>query len=327
MKTYLSLALEGRDWWKPYLPYWLLVLILEALSQLLTRISWGLEHPGLLSVLSLVLGLGVWFVGLVFTIVVLRIVAPKLAYEGEGFSFRGRIGEFIGLNVVGLLLSIITLSIYLPWYIRRVTAYLASNTSYRGAELQFMGRGGRLFVRFLAGFWAPLIAYVAAAVILGAFRVAEPAGEVAPGIFALLTSVYMLYIFVVLMYLLYKWYVDIQWKDVHIAWKTHVWPSMGFILGQILLTIITATVYWPAAVLRIYRYFARRTVLARDGSEFARLAFDGEISKGFGLLWGQALLSLITLGFYAPWAYSRVGRWLVGATSVETTGAEAGSAG
>jgi hypothetical protein len=46
----------------------------------------------------------------------------------------------------------------------------------------------------------------------------------------------------------------------------------------------------------------------------------GSVSKersgggGFGLLWGQTLLSIITIGFYLPWAYGKIGRWIASVT-------------
>lgn len=95
---------------------------------------------------------------------------------------------------------------------------------------------------------------------------------------------------------MYKWYVDIRWQEVTIRWKTAFWPSCLFILGQLLLTVITVGIYGPAAFLRLYQYFAGRTVLSDPSGEIGRLGFDGPIGRGFGLLWGQALLSLITAG-------------------------------
>ena len=39
-----------------------------------------------------------------------------------------------------------------------------------------------------------------------------------------------------------------------------------------------------------------RTVLTNDGVEVGRLGFEGGMGQGFGLLWGQILLSIVTLG-------------------------------
>jgi uncharacterized membrane protein YjgN (DUF898 family) len=42
------------------------------------------------------------------------------------------------------------------------------------------------------------------------------------------------------------------------------------------------------------------------------------LGRGFLLMWGQGLLSLITAGIYYPWAMARVGRWVASHTSVVT---------
>jgi uncharacterized membrane protein YjgN (DUF898 family) len=316
MKSHLSFSLQGRDWWGVYLPYWIIVIVVEIVLRAAGSSSgWGKEHPGLSIIVQLGLALALWIVAMIFSIRFLRIFAPRLSCEGESFAFSGKIGEYVWLNIVGILLSTVTIGVFLPWYLRRVTDYLASKTSWRGTELTFLGRGGRLFVYMLIGFWAPFIALVV--VILLSVRTNAPAMQGgAPRLITLLvTFFFVLYILLVFAYLLYKWYVDFSWKDVRVRWKTKFWPSFGMVLGQTLLSLITLTVYWPAAFLRLYRYFTERTVLMRGGAEIGHLGFEG--SGGFGLLWGQTLLTIITLGFYAPWAYAHVGRWLIGGTVVE----------
>ena len=53
--------------------------------------------------------------------------------------------------------------------------------------------------------------------------------------------------------------------------------------------------------------------------QIGRMGFEGSIKKGFGLLWGQALLSIITIGFYLPWAYPKVARWILESTYYDTS--------
>jgi uncharacterized membrane protein YjgN (DUF898 family) len=322
MKSNLSLSLHGRDWWKPFLPYWIVILAVEVVLQLTgTSSAWGKAHPGLAVVISLGSALAMWIVAMIFTIIFLRILAPKLSYEGESFAFQGKIGEYVWLNIVGILLSIITIGVFLPWYMRRVTDYLASKTSWRGTELKFLGRGGRLFLYMLVGLWAPLIVFIVVIALLVGLNAPLTTREGGVGSAQLVTMLatffFVLYIFLVFVYLVYKWYVDFSWKDIRVSWKTKFWPSFGLVLGQTALSVITLSVYSPAAFLKLYRYFTERTVLTRGEAEMGHLGFEGR--KGFGLIWGQTLLSIVTLGFYLPWAYANIGRWLVGDTVVERT--------
>lgn len=320
MKTSLALSLRGRDWWKPFLLYWALVVAIDVVLQLGGGNSaWGKAHPGLAIVVSLGFTLVIWIIATVYTVIFARILAPRLSVGGEPFAFQGKIGEYLGLNVVGILLSIITLGVFLPWYARRAMSYLARNTSWRGSELSFLGKGGRLFVFMLLGFWAPLVVLIvifSVSIAAGSPHAMAGGGAASTQLATMLvTFVFVLYILLVFVYLLYKWMVDLSWKDVRVRWKTRFWPSLGFVLGQVLLCIITVMVYWPSAYLNLYRYFTARTAFSRGETEIGHLAFEG--SRGFGLLWGQFALCVITLGVYLPWAYGNIGRWLVGATVIE----------
>ncbi len=322
MKSSFALSLKGSDWWQPFLPYWSLIVVAEITLQLTrTGTAWANAHPWLAVLIQLGTAIVLYFVCLIFNIIFLRILAPKLSCAGESFAFQGKIGEYVVLNIVGMLLSLVTLGVFLPWYLRRVVAYLASKTSYRGTDLQFLGRGGRLFVFILLGVWAPLIALLVVIMVTMGTQASRVMGDGGPAGAQLLTMLatflVVLYILVVFVYLMYKWYVDFSWKDICVRWKTTFWRSCGFVLGQVLLSVITVSVYWPAAFLKTYRYFAEKTILTRDEAEIGRLGFEGAPGRGFGLIWGQMLLSVITVGFYLPWAYANVGRWLIGFTYLE----------
>jgi uncharacterized membrane protein YjgN (DUF898 family) len=327
MKRYFDLTLAGRDWWGPFLGF-LVLFWIAYIPQLLINRAGAVPgvYGGLLLLINLAFIVLMAIIQSVFTIVFMRIIAPKLSFGGAAFGFDGTIREYLGLNLGGILLSIITVSIYAPWYIRTIVDYLASHTSYKGARMQFLGTGGKLFKYFLLALYLPIIVvsvllgmvFIMAILLRGDGRVGA-----GPQIAAALMVVVVFIILVPFIYLVYKWYVDVKWGGLTVRWRTSFWPSCGFILGQVLLTLITAGIYWPAAMLRSYRYFAGRTVFFRGEAEWGRLGFDGGLSRGFGLLWGQGLLSMVTLGIYVPWAYARVGRWIMSATSIEQAGGPA----
>jgi uncharacterized membrane protein YjgN (DUF898 family) len=323
MRNRFELALTGRDWWKPFLGFWALFLALYVPMLLLQRWFPAQEKPLPYFLLTLVLLLGVTAISAVFTVVFLRIVMPRLSVGGRAFAFKGSIGKYLGMSLGRMALSIVTLMIYLPWYMRRVTAYLVSETSFDGTAPEFRGRGGRLFVIMLLSLWLPVIAVSVAVGVVAGLSIGATGVGAAAGVVPAVMAAVMLLCMIPFAYLTYKWYVNLAWKDVVMIWKTTFWRSCLFILGQVLLTLVTAGIYGPAAFLRLYRYFAGRTVIERDGRETGRLGFDGSIGKGFGLLWGQGLLCLVTVGVYLPWAYARVGRWLLAATYHEAVQAPA----
>jgi uncharacterized membrane protein YjgN (DUF898 family) len=261
--------------------------------------------------------LGLPLLYILFTIPFLRRLLPALSLEGQALEFRGSIGRFLGLNLLGILLSVVTLGIYGPWYAARVTRYLAGETSYRGTSWEFAGKGGRLFVILLLSLVLPVAAITAVFTLLflgrgGGFSEAEG--------FSLgfaVTAVVLLLVVPPYLYLVYRWFFNnLRLGQQAVRWQTRFWPAVGFIFLQLILTLLSALVYWPGAYIRLYAYFARRTVLGEGEVLRQVVGFDGPAGHGFLLLWGQTLLILVTLGIYAPWAMARVGRWFAEHTTL-----------
>lgn len=320
MKKEFAFSLTGADWWRSFLVYWIIYAALTASTMLLPRWVSVSVHPAAYNLIVFGLVIGQVLDQAIFLIVALRILVPKISVDGREFHFRGSVWTFLGISVVGTLLSIITLTVYAPWFARRITAYLVSEVTVDGASPEFLGRGGKLFVYMLLAFWIPLAVLIAIAVLLGAVSAREGSAPRAGAVTAV-TYLVMVLVFILLIpffYLTYKWCVNISWSDTTISWRTRFWPSVGFLLGQVLLMIVTLGIYWPAAVLRIYRYFVGRTALRIGERETGRLGFDAPIGKGFGLVWGQTLLSIITAGVYLPWAIAKVYQWVIGASYVDT---------
>ena len=120
------------------------------------------------------------------------------------------------------------------------------------------------------------------------------------------------------MYLIYKWMVNIDYKKYNISWETSFWPSCGKIAFEILLSIITLGIYGPLAMLRIYKYFADRTVAVADDSKF-KFGYDIDHLNDFLYIWGQILLTIITIGIYYAWAFSKIGNRILSKTYLEKT--------
>ena len=158
MKTHFELSLQGRDWWKPFLGFWVLFLALYIPMLFLQRWFPSQEKPLPYFLLTLVLLFAVTVLTAIYTILFLRILFPRLSVGGKAFAFRGSIGRYVGITLGRMALSIITLTVYIPWYVRRSAAYLASETDFDGASPEFRGRGGRLFVIMLLSLWLPVIA-------------------------------------------------------------------------------------------------------------------------------------------------------------------------
>lgn len=69
----------------------------------------------------------------------------RSSYRGIRFSFRGKAGEFVKIYVAGMLLTVVTLSLYAPVFQNNIRRFLCDNTYYGTARFAYDGAGGALF--------------------------------------------------------------------------------------------------------------------------------------------------------------------------------------
>jgi uncharacterized membrane protein YjgN (DUF898 family) len=71
---------------------------------------------------------------------------PQGAYPPEQLRFTGKGGEYFGIWIVNLLLTILTLGIYSPWAKVRRLHYFYRNTQLAGSSFDFHGSPKRILV-------------------------------------------------------------------------------------------------------------------------------------------------------------------------------------
>jgi len=82
------------------------------------------------------------------------------------------------------------------------------------------------------------------------------------------------------------------------------------------LNVITIGIYFPMAMIKLYKYFAERTV-AQSGEIKRKFGFETDNLHDFLFIWGQMLLTLITTGIYYPWAINKIGKRILNRTYLE----------
>ena len=325
MKENFSCDLKGSQWWKPFLLYCVLVLAIVVPFELaifrLNRATQAASVAGIF-VLFIVFMFLITVLVAVFTIIFSRIQYPSIGFRGKQFSFSGKVGEFLSLNLVNVLLTIITLGIYLPWYTKKTTDYLVEHSEYDGEKGKFYGTGGKLFKYYLLSLFIPLVVWML--VFIGIFGlVMMTTGNASPVKYALIALAVIVYLSIFLIigpstYLMYKWYFNIGWKNNKIVWDTEFWAASGYVIAQIALSIVTLGIFLPALYVNTWRYFAGKTVVMENGTEKGRFGFDGKTVEGFCLIWGQSLLCIITIGIYSPWAYAKCTKYFTNNTYYES---------
>ncbi|HEY6913975.1 MAG TPA: DUF898 family protein, partial [Paludibacter sp.] len=242
-------------------------------------------------------------------------------YKEKTFSFAGKFGQFLSVYIPGFLLSIITIGIYSPWFTANIINFFAKNSSHDSNSLEFKGKGSDLFLIMLFTLIIPVIiltfvigifAFIAG--MRGSMQASEP--NSLSNFYGVILVVAIFLMIIPYIYYAYKWRVNFNFKSYNIQWETSFWSSAAKIALEILLSMITIGIYTPLAMLRLYSYFAERTI-AKSETGSKKFGYDIEPGSDFLFIWGQLLLGLITLGIYYPWAFCKVSERIIGKTYSE----------
>ena len=345
MKSYLSFNLKGGQ----LFPVWIVsfalflvpfyFLIQEFLN--ITAMEVPAGGPSMRFFLYLSIDLAV---GFTFVYYRAKLVINSLEFKGSSFKSIFHTGKYIGIIISGLVLSIVTIGIYVPWFIRNMQRFFIHGVSYNSHKFAFRGYGGKLFVIMTLAIFIPFI-------VVGFI------------VFTILNSNIEIWIYQVLVisslvsviYLSFKWMVDIRYKNyvirldtgfframgkigielllavilvflfrwltsvcIVIWWNSGFFPQKGEIVIELVLAVITAGFYFPMAFIRLYRYFAEHTKSNIVDGIQVTLGYDGDQVVDFLFIWKQILLTMITLGIYYPWAFCRITARVLNQTFVRT---------
>jgi uncharacterized membrane protein YjgN (DUF898 family) len=323
MKNYLQLTLTG----KKLFPIWIafLVLFLAPYPFMISKLKGfqtaaGDETEKFYALVFYYLYLlPVVIVFFCFIFYAIKLIINNTEYKDEFLKFEGSIKDFLFTITGNFLLTVITFGIYTPWFTKKLYDYFASNTSYKSQRFRFKGHGTDLFMIYL--FWIAIPFLILLFFLIFAIAVSQLAGNPESTIVLMISSIIVPASNILLIpftYYSYKWIVNFQYKNYNIHWETHFWNSIAYLLGQVLLTLITFGVYFPVAYLRIYRYFVHLTV-AQSENNRKTFGYDLEPKKDFLFIWKQTLLIILTLGIYFPWAVSNISVHIIGKTYIEET--------
>lgn len=328
MKNYFKFNLTGNK----VLPVWIVFMVLFLIPYIFVQYKlqgFKTQSHDPQEVMSR-LGEMLQLYGLMFFLILVEYTIlfflAKLAIEGVEFkekslTFIGKFGDYMYVLLSGFLLSIITLGIYSPWFMAKMINFFAKNTHYETDNLEFKSKGGDLFVLVLITLIIPMIIVMSG---IGIFAFAMKINGSSPTethspmafIYGLIMALCIFIIVIPFMYNYYKWFVNFNYKNYSIKWETSFWSSVGVILGQVCLSIITAGIYAPLAYLKLFKYFSGKTI-ARSETSAKKFGYDLEPASDFLYIWGQILLTIITLGIYYPWGFCKIADRVLGKSYLE----------
>ncbi len=214
------------------------------------------------------------------------------------FKFTGAGGALFVKFFVGMLLSVVTFGIYLPWFMVSLTQYLCDNTVVETEagpiRLKFTGTGGALFVTFLVGYLLTLITI----------------GIYAPWFFTKMMN----------------FYADNttgtaeDGSEVRLDYGgTGGGLLVTFLVGY-LLTIITIGIYTPWYICRLNKYFLQNTALLHGNERIGSADFIGTGGALFVTFLVGYLLTIITFGIYSAWFMVKLTKFNLTGTQVTVNG-------
>jgi uncharacterized membrane protein YjgN (DUF898 family) len=297
MKNYFDFTLTG----KRLLPIWIFIYVVVIVpyviyySQMIISPKDG--NPKTLSSLLVFL---IMMIGYLAVFYFIKIAIESVRYKDNNIHFDGRFLTYVGKVLLGFVLSIVTLTIYMAWFIKDLSIFFCNNSSLNSDRFEFLGKGGRLFLILLLTMLLPITILT----IFGT-KFLYPANHSVVG-FLLFEGILMI-IMIPYIYFFYKWMINIRYKGYVINWNTNYVDSFIKILIEFFLSIITCGIYLPMAYLRLFKYFSEKT-FAESEKTTLQFGFEFDAKKDFLFIWGQILLTIITLGIYYPWAFSKIGK-------------------
>lgn len=318
MRNFFRLELRGKTLFLPYAAAWVLVAgatvaylcfmarhavpdpLLD--GEFAARVAAGL----LLAVLS---GAACCFMLYFFV----RATAGGLSLSGERFEVDYPARTYAALCTKGILLSAVTLGVWLPWFVRDLVRYFAAGTSFRFNAFEFRGSAPVLFS------YAVLLCVAPAFVLLSSLPLVLLRARMgAEGMYVLGGVLYLVLLAFLCFYraVSLKWYADFAYGRKRMTCGVRVWRAGWYVFGQAVLTVVTLGLYAPMALLRVWKYYVDRLVLGEVDIE-DRFGFSLRPGRDYLFVLGQMLLTCVTFGIYYPWAYARVMSLLVGRSWVE----------
>src|SRR6478609_1160064 len=287
MKHYFDFELTG----KKLLPIWLLfyACFITPYVFLIIRLQ-NMQLGGIPPLYIFPMFLVLFLIAFILIFYISKLIIEHISFKEKSIVFGGSFGEFIGQMILGYFLSVITFGIYMPWFIRKMHSFFVDNSSYDSNPFTFQGKGGKLFQILTLTLVLPMIIM---SFVLVKFAM-NHIGQQMPVYTPYIQQIIMFIILIPYMYFVYKWTVNIDFKNYNISWDTNFWNSCGKIAIEILLSVITLGIYLPMASLKLYKYFTERTV-ANNGEIKREFGFDSDNMNDFLFIWGQLLLTIVTL--------------------------------
>jgi uncharacterized membrane protein YjgN (DUF898 family) len=304
-----SFQLTGKKWFGLYLTLIVFYFIPVIAMQFMSAHMKTDPNDYNAAIISLVLFLVMVVTILLVTVPIMKLFLQNTHFNDKPFSFTGTTSTFAWLNIKGILLSIITIGIYYPWFITNLMTFFTGKTAYHETPFSFNGKAITLLKIMLLLLALPIIGYVLVFVTFFKEQANDP-------IFAIINQAVVMMIMMPYTVYMYNWLINISFKSYTIQWDTPIMQTIGVFFKEFFLTIITAGIYFPVALAKIAALLTHQTFISNNTGR----VFQCNATYNYGLIWKtvwvEVLLTIITCGIYGAWAYCNIARAYINPISV-----------
>ena len=220
------------------------------------------------------------------------------------FAFRGEGLALFTLILKNMLLTLVTLGVYLSWAKTERRKYIWQNIEIAGHRLRYHGTGKELFFGYLkvVGAYAVFIGLP----MLVTFIAGKVAGTILQVVlFFGLIAVVPYAIWGARRYLLSR----TSWRGIHFRLDGDANAYAKTLVLGYLATVFSLGFYGPIWMNRIHRMMTNATAIGTRHFEYR-----GSDKDAFRITVKGILLTLLTLGFYGPWLQAKLLRFHLGNT-------------
>ena len=228
-------------------------------------------------------------------------------YPTQRLTFHGTGGSLLGIHVVNVLFTIVTLGVYYFWAKVRVRAYLLSQTEFAGDRFAYHGTGKELLLGFLKAMLFVGIPFFLLRLALELIA----RGPVAQALVGLLSYVAILAFLGFAMVGARRYRLSrTSWRGIRFSFRGRILEFVKLFVGGSLLTTITVGLYYPFFDTRRHGFLTSQSYFGNQ-----TFSFDGHGRELFGGYLLTLLLLLPTLGLSWFWFLARKQRYFWGHTS------------
>lgn len=225
------------------------------------------------------------------------VASPRRTPAAHTLAFRGRAGSLLGIHIVNVFLTLLTLGVYSFWAKARVRRYLFAQTELHGDRFAFHGRGLEMLVGFVKAiivFGLPLAALQYLPHLADAGRAVAVMASIAA--YALVSLIIPVARTGARRYRLSR----TSWRSIRFSFRGRTVEFVRIYVVGALLTVLTLGLYYPVFATRNQAFLVRHSHFGT-----ARFNFDGRGTELLADFLYALLLSLPTLGLVWFWYVAR----------------------